>query len=227
MSNEKKMSKGKKVFIGIGIYVLVAIVAVAIISQTDAWKETGDKTAEPAQSITQPEIPEKNDSKRIELSQQEKILNPLIMAAERNKKRVVQNGSKQKVGLMLVVEVPTEELKTVTAKQLVDFWQYSVTDEFLFATVVETDEQLENYTGRGFVVHPFRFDASGNDVLYGEIDTDTSDYIHFGGIRKTLRTFFYVRGEDFLFQYFDASDDEDAPLNEMKSTDVAFGGLGL
>ena len=45
MSDEKKMNKGKKVLIGIGIYLAVMAVVIAIISQTDEWKEAGEKTS--------------------------------------------------------------------------------------------------------------------------------------------------------------------------------------
>ncbi|MBQ9238136.1 MAG: hypothetical protein IJ191_02310 [Treponema sp.] len=42
MAGEKqKMSTGKKVLIGIGVYLAVTAIALAIISQTDAWKNTG------------------------------------------------------------------------------------------------------------------------------------------------------------------------------------------
>lgn len=47
---KKKMSTGKKVLIGIGVYFVVGIIAVAVISQTDSFKNAEAETAKSADS---------------------------------------------------------------------------------------------------------------------------------------------------------------------------------
>lgn len=42
---KKKMSIGKKVLIGVGIYLVVGVIAMAIASQTDAFKNAGETSA--------------------------------------------------------------------------------------------------------------------------------------------------------------------------------------
>lgn len=49
---KKKMSIGKKVLIGVGIYFVVGVIAMAIASQTDAFKNAGETSAEIASQAT-------------------------------------------------------------------------------------------------------------------------------------------------------------------------------
>lgn len=153
------------------------------------------------------------------LSKQDMITNPLFMGAARNKMRIVQNGTKTAtLGTMLVVEVPSEELKTVTGKQLHDFWQYGLNDEFLFVSIIETDEHLRNYTGNGMVLN-----KGGTSARYGKIHTDVQNYVDFGMVLAPARTFFFIGDdEEILFQYFDETDNEDEPLRIFKAADFIF-----
>lgn len=57
MSDEKKrMSRGKKVLIGIGIYFAVGIIAAGIISQTDSFKNAGTRSGGETTNASAPKI---------------------------------------------------------------------------------------------------------------------------------------------------------------------------
>lgn len=57
MSEEKKkMSTGKKVLIGIGIYFVISVISMGIISQTDSFKSTGKSADGNTAKVDEPKI---------------------------------------------------------------------------------------------------------------------------------------------------------------------------
>lgn len=160
-----------------------------------------------------------SENKTSSITQAEKLRNPLIMAAERNKKRIVQNGTKNKtLGTMLVVEVPSNELMTVTGKQLADFWTECISD-WMFICIVETEENLNKYTGNGLFISP-----SIKNIRMGAMNINTDDTVNFGNISKPLREFFYLSDTN-SFQYYDATDSDDEPLKNLSNDSLAFVGV--
>ncbi|MBQ9239239.1 MAG: hypothetical protein IJ191_08010 [Treponema sp.] len=220
MTEEKqKMSMGKKVLIGIGVYLLAGIIAVAVISQTDSFKnaETKQKTQSAAvesQKKVAPAMEATAPVKRnTKLSDFDRLRNPLIIMMT-GEKRAIPNGMGQTIGYAQLIKVLESDLKTVTGRQLKDFWLECDFEGYMFVYIFEID-RTGHYTGNGMVVT-----TNGSYAKLGRINAYEKDF-HFGYISHPAREFFYLTNENG-FQYFNATDGDDEPLRTLEDSELPF-----
>ena len=206
MGMKRKILTGLAIWFGLGV-----IVCIFIALQPDK------KKAETATSVVQESKAEELEkpalSKENNLSESEKITNPLIRNHVGNM-RAVLSGNGSGLGYAQVIYIQTEEFEKITGKQLKDFWSECNFEGWSFVYILEL--MGAKPSGRGMV-----FTNTGAGARYGFIDTSDDTYTSFGTMLEPVREFFHLK-ENNGFQYFNSSDSDDEPLRFLDDDDLVF-----
>lgn len=216
MKNSEKSSKGKKIMLGIGIWLVLGIIVCAVI----VLKSPEENAALQQQaSVVKAETDEAVEyslpafKKESGLSEAEKLRNPLIMNHVGNV-RVLTNMMGERLGVAQVIKLSPADFSAVTAKNLKDFWAECNFEGWMFVYILE-NESNEN-TGRGMIINP-----NGTSARYGYLNADEASGVEFGKIYEPVREFFYLSDEKD-FQYFNSDDPDDEGLKRFKDSDRVF-----
>lgn len=201
---EKKKSKiGKIVKRVLIVYLALGALGLLLVSLPDGKKKTnaGKKEKEAAK------VEQKATEKPLEwrkansgLTQEEKITNPLIVYCVGNKRPYIG-------GYAQVIAIMPQDWKKITGKQLFDFWRECNFDGWKAVLIMENDS---GWTGRGLQIT-----QGGKFARLGFLGVGDND---FGNVKEEARQFWFYADEG-RFQYFNATDAEDAPLRDLKDDD--------
>lgn len=216
MKNSEKSSKGKKIMLGIGIWLVLGIIVCAVI----VLKSPEENAALQQQaSVVKAETDEAVEyslpafKKESGLSEAEKLRNPLIMNHVGNV-RVITNMMGERLGVAQIVKLSEEDFDSITAKNLKDFWLECNFDGWAWVWILESNS--EGNTGRALLIT-----GNGSVARYGYINAFEDAGIDFGKFYETVREFFYLSDEKD-FQYFNEDDPDDEGLKRFKDSDKVF-----
>lgn len=216
MKNSEKSSKGKKIMLGIGIWLVLGIIVCAVI----VLKSPEENAALQQQaSVVKAETDEAVEyslpafKKESGVTEADKVRNPLIMNHVGNV-RVLTNMMGERLGVAQVIKLSPADFSAVTAKNLKDFWAECNFEGWMFVYILE-NESNEN-TGRGMIIT-----QNGTSARYGYLNADEASGVEFGKIYEPVREFFYLSDEKD-FQYFNEDDPDDEGLKRFKDSDRVF-----
>lgn len=216
MKNSEKSSKGKKIMLGIGIWLVLGIIVCAVI----VLKSPEENAALQQQaSVVKAETDEAVEyslpafKKESGVTEADKVRNPLIMNHVGNV-RVLTNMMGERLGVAQVIKLSPADFSAVTAKNLKDFWAECNFEGWMFVYILE-NESNEN-TGRGMIIT-----QNGTSARYGYLNADEASGVEFGKFYETVREFFYLSDEKD-FQYFNEDDPDDEGLKRFKDSDRVF-----
>ena len=206
------MGMKRKILTGLAIwFVLGVIVCIFIALQPD--KKKAETAISMVQESKAEELEKPAFSKENNLSESEKITNPIIRNHVGNM-RAVLSGNGSSLGYAQVIYIQTEEFEKITGKQLKDFWSECNFEGWSFVYILEL--MGSNPSGRGMV-----FTNAGAGARYGFIDTSDDTYTSFGTMLEPVREFFHLK-ENNGFQYFNSSDSDDEPLRFLDDDNLVF-----
>lgn len=216
MEKTEKTGKGKKIMMGMGIWLVLGIIACIFIVFT---------SQEENKTIEQTEVSEKVDKaessqsdlpafkKESGLSEAEKLRNPLIVN-HTGLVQVVTNMKGERLGVAQIVKLSEKDFDSITAKNLKDFWLECNFDGWEWVWILESNS--EGNTGRALQIT-----GNGRVARYGYINAFEDAGINFGKFQETVREFFYLSDEND-FQYFNSDDPDDEGLKRFKDSDRVF-----
>lgn len=216
MKNSEKSSKGKKIMLGIGIWLVLGIIVCAVIvlkspeENADLQQQTSVVKAETDEAVEYSLPAFKKESG---LSEAEKLRNPLIVN-HTGLVRVVTNMKGERLGVAQIIKLSEEDFDSITAKNLKDFWLECNFEGWMFVYILE-NESNEN-TGRGMVIT-----SNGTSARYGYLNADEASGVEFGKVYEPVREFFYLSDEKD-FQYYNEDDPDDEGLKRFKDSDKVF-----
>lgn len=219
MEKTEKTGKGKKIMIVLGIWLVLGIIACAVIVVKSLGKEGSLQQQVAAENVENAEALESAAAslpafkKESGLSEAEKLRNPLIFNHVGNV-RVLTNMMGERLGVAQIVKLSEEDFDSITAKNLKDFWLECNFDGWMFVYILE-NESNEN-TGRGMVITP-----NGKSARYGYLNADEASGVEFGKFYEPVREFFYLSDEND-FQYYNSDDPDDEGLKRFKDSDRVF-----
>ena len=156
------MGMKRKILMGIIIWFGLAVIACIFIALQPSEKKKA--TSAVKQESKAEELPQPAFSKDNNLTEAEKLKNPLIIN-HCGQMRVITNGMGEGLGYAQVIEVQQDDFEAITGKQLMDFWSECNFDGWQFVYVFECIGR--NRTGRGMVIT-----SGGSGARYGLLDTD-------------------------------------------------------
>ena len=216
MEKTEKTGKGKKIMMGLGIWLVLGIIACIFIVFT---------SQEENKTIEQTEVSEKVDKaessqsdlpafkKESGLSEAEKLRNPMIVN-HTGLVQVVTNMKGERLGVAQIVKLSEKEFDSITAKNLKDFWLECNFDGWEWVWILESNS--EGNTGRALQIT-----GNGSVARYGYINAFEDAGIDFGKFQETVREFFYLSDEND-FQYINSDDPDDEGLKRFKDSDRVF-----
>lgn len=216
MEKTEKTGKGKKIMMGMGIWLVLGIIAcIFIVFASQEENKTIEQTEVAAKvdkaESSQSALPAfKKDSG---LSEAEKLRNPLIVN-HTGLVQVVTNLKGERLGVAQIVKLSEKDFDSITAKNLKDFWLECNFDGWEWVWILESNS--EGNTGRALQIT-----GNGSVARYGFVNAFDDAGIDFGKFHETVREFFYLSDEND-FQYFNSDDPDDAGLKRFKDSDKVF-----
>lgn len=216
MEKTEKTRKGKKIMMGLGIWLVLGITACIFIVFTSREENKTIEQTEVAAKVDKAESSQsalpafKKDSG---LSEAEKLRNPLIVN-HTGLIQVVTNMNGERLGVAQVVKLSEKDFDSITAKNLKDFWLECNFDGWEWVWILESNS--EGNTGRALQIT-----GNGSMARYGYINAFEDAGIDFGKFHETVREFFYLSDEKD-FQYYNSDDPDDEGLKRFKDSDRVF-----
>lgn len=216
MEKTEKTGKGKKIMMGMGIWLVLGIIACIFIIFTSQEENKTIEQREVAAKVdkvesSQSDLPAfKKDSG---LSEAEKLRNPLIVN-HTGLIQVVTNMKGERLGVAQIVKLSEKDFDSITAKNLKDFWLECNFDGWEWVWILESNS--EGNTGRALQIT-----GNGSVARYGYINAFEDAGIDFGKFHETVREFFYLSDEND-FQYFNSDDQDGEDLKRFKDSDRVF-----
>lgn len=216
MEKTEKTGKGKKIMMGMGIWLVLGIIACIFIVFTSQEENKTIEQTEVAAKVDKAESSQsalpalKKDSG---LSEAEKLRNPLIVN-HTGLIQVVTNMKGERLGVAQIVKLSEKEFDSITAKNLKDFWLECNFDGWEWVWILESNS--EGNTGRALQIT-----GNGSVARYGYINAFEDAGIDFGKFQEIVREFFYLSDEND-FQYFNSDDPDDEGLKRFKDSDRVF-----
>ena len=217
MEKSKENGKKKKLLVIVGIWLVLGIIACAVIVVKSLGEE-GSLQQVVAENVENAESESAAVSlpafkKESGLSEVEKLRNPLIVN-HTGLVQVVTNIKGERLGVAQIVKLSEKDFDSITAKNLKDFWLECNFNGWQWVWILESDS--EGYTGRAMLIT-----GNGSVARYGYINAFEDAGIDFGQFHETVREFFYLSDEND-FQYFNSDDPDDEGLKRFKDSDRVF-----
>lgn len=219
MEKSKENGKKKKLLVIVGIWLVLGIIACAVIvvksprEEGSLQQQVVDENVENVEALESAAASLPAFKKESDLSEAEKLRNPLIVN-HTGLVQVVTNLNGERLGVAQIVKLSEEDFDSITAKNLKDFWLECNFDGWMFVYILE-NKSNEN-TGRGMVIN-----SDGKFARYGYLNADEASGVEFGQFHETVREFFYLSDEND-FQYFNSDDPDDEGLKRFKDSDRVF-----
>lgn len=216
MEKTEKTGKGKKIMMGMGIWLVLGIIACIFIVFTS---QEENKTIEQTEVAAEVDTAESSQSalpafkKESGLSEAEKLRNPLIVN-HTGLIQVVTNMKGERLGVAQIVKLSEKDFGSITAKNLKDFWLECNFEGWEWVWILESNS--EGNTGRALQIT-----GNGSVARYGYINAFEDAGIDFGKFHETVREFFYLSDEKD-FQYFNSDDPDGEGLKRFKDSDRVF-----
>lgn len=219
MEKSEENGRKKKLLIIVGIWLVLGIIACAVIVVKSLGEEGSLQQQVVAENVENTEASESAAAalpafkKESGLSEAEKLRNPLIVN-HTGLVRVVTNMKGERLGVAQIIKLSEKDFDSITAKNLKDFWLECNFDGWEWVLILESNS--EGNTGRALLIT-----GNGSVARYGYINAFEDAGIDFGNFHETVREFFYLSDEKD-FQYFNEDDPDDEGLKRFKDSDRVF-----
>lgn len=218
MEKSKENGKKKKLLVIVGIWLVLGIIACAVIvvkspREEGSPQQVVDENVENATALESAAASLPAFKKESDLSEAEKLRNPLIVN-HTGLVQVVTNLNGERLGVAQIVKLSEEDFDSITAKNLKDFWLECNFDGWEWVWILESNSK--GNTGRALQIT-----GNGSVARYGYINAFEDAGIDFGQFNETVREFFYLSDEKD-FQYFNSDDPDDEGLKRFKDSDRVF-----